>query len=72
MTRAPAFVEIRLNQFPLFAVVLIFGEMLPLGAKRFGKAVGKMKGDELRQPRFVAVRQITTLMPTTKTLLGIF
>ena len=67
MTFAPSFVQIRFKLFPLLSVVLNLGEMLPLGAHRFGKAVGEMKGDELRQARFIAVRQITALMPAAKT-----
>jgi hypothetical protein len=31
-----------------------------------------VKGDELRQPWFVAMRQIAALVPAAKTLLGIF
>ena len=46
--------------------------MLPLGAQRFGKTIGEMKGDELPQARLVAMRQITALVPAAKTLLEVF
>ncbi len=71
MTLTPAFIEIRFELFALLTVVLNLGEMLPLGTKRFRKAVGEMKGDELRQPRFVAMRKITALMPAAKALFGV-
>ena len=56
----------------LFAAVLNIGEMLPLGTKRFRKTVDEMKGNKLRQSRFVAMRKITALVPATKALFGIF
>ena len=71
MALTSPFVEIRFDQFPLLSVVLNLGEMFPFGAKRLGKTVGEMKGNELRQSRLVAMRQITALMPSAKTLLGI-
>ena len=71
MTLTPAFVEIRFELFALLAAVLNLGKMLPLRTERFWKAIGEMKGDELRQSRFVAMRQITALVPTAKALLGI-
>ena len=71
MTLTPTSVQIRFDQFPLLTIVLNLGEMLPLGTQRFGKAVCEMKSDELRQARFIAMRQIAALMPAAKTLLGI-
>lgn len=72
MTFALAFVEIRFELFPPLEVIFNLGKMLPLRTKRFGKAVREMESDELRQSRFIAMRQITPLMPAAKTSLGIF
>ncbi len=72
MTFASTFVEIRFDQFALLTVVLNFGEMFPLGAEGSWKTVCEMKGDELRQPRLIAMWQIAALMPAAKTLLGGF
>ena len=72
MTLTPAFVEISFEQFPLLSVIFNLREIFPFRTKRFRKTVGEMKGDELRQSGFVAMRQITALVPATKTLLGIF
>jgi len=72
MTFAPASVEISLQFRPALPVVLNFPEMLPFGTKRFRKGIGKAKRDELRQPRFIAMWQIATLIPTAKAALGVF
>ncbi len=72
MTFAPTFVEKRLNQLPPLPIVFNLCKMLPLGTEGNRETVREVKGDELRQLWFVAMRQITTLMPATKTLPGIF
>jgi hypothetical protein len=68
---AACLVEVPLQFGPALAVVFNSREMLPLRAKRVGKTVGETKGDKLGKPRFVAMRQVTALMPTEKTLPGI-
>ncbi len=71
LTLTSPFVQVCL-QFSLpLMVVFNLEKVHPLGAKRFRKAIRETKRYELSEPRLVAVRQITTLMPTSKTLLGI-
>ncbi len=72
MTLAPAPVEIRFQFGATPLVVFDFPELFPFGAKRFGKRIGQAKRDELCQPRFITVREITALMPAAKTLLEVF
>ena len=72
MTFTAPSIEIRLQFLPPLPVVLDLPEMLPLTAKRFRKRIGQSKRNELRQLRFVAMRQITALVPAAKSLLEIF
>ena len=72
MTLATAFVEIRFELFAPFAIVLNAPKMLPLGAQGFGKTVGQAERDELREAGFIAMRQITSLMPAAETSLRVF
>jgi len=72
MTFATPLVEILLKLLPLLTVVLNLEEMLPLGTKGRRKTVCQMKGDKLRETWLVTMRQITALMPATKTLFGVF
>ncbi len=70
MTLAASSVEIRFQFRPPLLVVLNLQEMFPLAAKRYGKRIGQSERDKLRQPRFIAMRQITALIPAAKPLLG--
>jgi len=72
MTLAASLIQVCLQFRPPFPVIFNLGKMFPLGAQRFGKTIGETKRDKLRQSRFVAMRQITAFIPTTKTLLGVF
>ena len=45
--------------------------MFPLRTKCLGKRVCQPERDELREARFIAMRQITALISAAKTLLGI-
>lgn len=71
MTLTPASVQIRFNHLPLLPVVLNFRKMLPLGTEGHRETISEVKGDKLRQPRFVAMWQITAFVPAAKTVLGI-
>lgn len=72
MTLTPTTVEISLQLRATLLVVLNLPKMLLLGTKRFWKRIGEAKRDELCQARFIAMRQITALMPAAKTSLEVF
>ena len=72
ITFAPASVEIRFQLRATLLVILNFPKMLPFRAKRFRKRISQSKRDELRQSRFIAMRQVTAFMPTAKTALEVF
>src|ERR1051325_8338680 len=71
MTLAAATVEIRFEFRATLAVILDAPEMFPLRAQRFWKRIDKAKRDELCQSRFIAMRQIPTLVPSTKPALRV-
>ena len=71
-TVAAAPVEVGFELRAAFAVVFDPQQMLPLRAEGGGKAVREAEGDELHQPRFVAVGQEPTFIPAAKTLAGLF
>ena len=71
MTLATAAVEIRLQFDAAFAVILDAPEMLPFRAQRFWKRIHEAKRDELCQSRFIAMRQIPTLVPSTEPALRV-
>jgi len=71
MTIAAPSVEIGFNQFPLLASILDLRKSLPLGTECPWKTVGEMKRDELDPVRFIAMWQITTLVPSAKAPLGV-
>jgi len=72
MALAASFVEIRF-QFPAaLRVVLDLPKVGPLRTKRFRKGISQTERDELRQTRFIAMREITSLVPAAKTLPDIF
>ena len=72
VTLPAPFVQIRLQFSAPLAVVFNLETVLPLGAKRFRKTVGETKRYELSEPRLVAMRQLTALVPTAKTLVNVF
>ena len=63
---APA-IQISFKLRAALSIIFNFEQCLPLGTKCAGICVCEMKGDELDQPRFIAVRQIATFMPTVET-----
>ena len=56
VTIATPSVQVCFNQFAPLAVIFNPRKMLPFGTKPSRKTIGEMKGDELRQTRFVAMR----------------
>src|SRR5580704_18849782 len=70
-TLPATFVQIRLHFCAPLAIIFNLRKMIPLRTKRLGKTVSQMKRDELREPRLIAMRQITSLIPATKSPLGI-
>ena len=71
MTFTAPSVEIRLQFCATLLVVLNLEKMFPLGTECFGKRIGQSERDELREPRFIAMREVTALIPAAKTLLGV-
>ncbi len=56
MTSSSSLIQVSLQLNPPLAVVLDLQQRLPLGTQLFWKRIGEPEGDELNQPRFVAVR----------------
>ena len=68
---AASTVEIRFEFDAALPVFLDAPDVLPLGAQRFRKCVGQPESDELCQSRFIAMWQVTALMPTAKPAQGV-
>jgi len=71
MTNSPSLVQVSLQFDPPLAVVFDLQQRLPFGAQFFRESIRQSEGDELNQPWFVAVRKITTFMPSLKSMLNI-
>ena len=71
-TFAPALIQILFESQPAFTVVLDLEHRFPFRTQCCREAIGKMKGHELREAGFVAVRQVATFMPTAKTAYRVF
>lgn len=67
LTRAVALVQPGFELKVTLAVILDLEQRGPLGAQRGGIGVRQMEGDELGQPRFVAVWKVSAFVPAAKT-----
>jgi hypothetical protein len=72
VTFATSFVQISLQFKHPLAILLNPQQRLPLAPQFFRKCIRKSERHELDQPRFVAMRQITVLVPATKPTLHVF
>jgi len=66
MTLADATVKILLQLRAFFTDFLDGQQMFPFAPSRRGHGIRQPKGDELDQPRIIAMWQITTFMPPQK------
>lgn len=71
MASSPPLVQVSLQLNSPLTVVFDFQQRFPFGTQLFRERIGESKGDELNQPRFVAVRKITLLVPAQKSMLNI-
>lgn len=71
MTLAAATIKIGFEFRAPLAVMFDAPEMFPLRTQRLGESIRQSKRDELRQAWFIAMRQITAFMPSTKSALGV-
>src|ERR1017187_751236 len=71
MTITSSLVQVSLQLNPPLAIVLNLQQQLPFGTQLFRERIGQPEGDELNQPRFVAVRKITAFMPAAKSAFNI-
>ena len=63
MAFAPALIQILLKLPAAVKVVLDLQHPFPFGTQGGRKGIGEAKGHELREPGFVAVRQVTAFIP---------
>ena len=66
MTISTAFVEICFKPFAALVIVFHVQEVRPFGTQSRRKTICQPKRDKLSEARFVAMRQITALVPAAK------
>jgi len=71
MTFTQSTIQIFLQPGALLPIVFNFQQMPPFTAPGNRQGIRQPKGDELNQPRFVAVRKITAFMPAAKPTLNV-
>src|SRR5206468_5392239 len=65
---APAFVQIGFQFYAAFSVLFKFEQRRPFGKQGGRESIGEVIGDELREARRIAVRDVTAFVPAAETL----